>query len=230
MTARSGLRDRTSTGRRCPSGRSGRRSATLGSGMNWTYVQYVALIAVAVLLFWLPTRIEVHWAARDGTRCICRGQLRDDTGMAQTPWREYRVQVAPNGDVVAYRRSLFGGRRGGSWRVVGRADDVPHRKAEFLLRPQHEMTPACDAGRASARRQSCRGRARRAGAAGRDGPLTRPRSPGFLKCCLSCLEVSLEVWDIAASSPGEAPSLRRPTTATGRCYVMTLRSVHRRQS
>ncbi len=63
--------------------------------MNWTYVQYAALIAVAVLLFWLPTRIEVHWAARDGTRCICRGQLRDDTGMAQTPWREYRVQVAP---------------------------------------------------------------------------------------------------------------------------------------
>jgi hypothetical protein len=110
--------------------------------MNWTYVQYAALIAVAVLLFWLPTRIEVHWAARDGTRCICRGQLRDDTGMAQSPWREYRVQVAPNGDVVAYRRSLFGGRRGGSWRVVERADDVPHRKAEFLLRPQHEMTPA----------------------------------------------------------------------------------------
>ena len=109
--------------------------------MNWTYVQYAALIAVAVLLFWLPTRIEVHWAARDGTRCICRGQLRDDSGISQTPWREYRLQVAPGGDVVAYRRSLFGGRRGGSWRVIERADDAPRRKAEFLLRAQYETTP-----------------------------------------------------------------------------------------
>jgi hypothetical protein len=106
--------------------------------MNWTYVQYAALIAVAVLLFWLPTRIEVHWTARDGTRCICRGQIRDDAGIAQSPWREYRLQVAPEGDVVAYRRSLLGGRRGGSWRVVDRVEDVPRRKAEFLLRAQHD--------------------------------------------------------------------------------------------
>ena len=98
--------------------------------------------AGGVFLFWLPSRIEVHWAARDGRRCICRGQLRDATGVAETPWREYRLEVAPDDDVIAYRRSVLGSRRGGTWRVTGRGTGAPERKAEFLLRPRYESAEA----------------------------------------------------------------------------------------
>jgi hypothetical protein len=101
-------------------------------------LQYVTIACVAVFLIWLPFRIDVHWASGDGRRFICRGQLRDDQGVAQGPWREYRVQVASDGEVVAYRRSLLGGKRGGSWHVTDRADEAPPRRAAYVLRPRHD--------------------------------------------------------------------------------------------
>src|SRR5262245_45339302 len=101
-------------------------------------LQYVAIGGFAVLLMWLPFRMDVHWVSGDGRRFICRGQLRDDQGVAQGPWREYRVQVAPDGEVVAYRRSLLGGKRGGSWSITDRADDAPPRRAAYVLRPRHD--------------------------------------------------------------------------------------------
>ena len=105
-------------------------------------VQYLAIIAFAGVLFWLPSRIEAHWSARDGRKCICRGQLRDQHGVAASPWREYRLEVGSDGDVVAYRRSLLGGRRGGAWRVAGRTSNAPQRRAEFLLQRRHDAPDA----------------------------------------------------------------------------------------
>jgi hypothetical protein len=110
--------------------------------MGFDLVQYLAIAAAAVFLFWLPSRIQVHWSAKDGRRCICQGQLRDAIGVAQTPWREYRLEVAPDGDVIAYRRSVLGGRRGGAWRVTGRGAGASGGKAEFLLQPRYESAEA----------------------------------------------------------------------------------------
>jgi hypothetical protein len=94
------------------------------------------VVAAGVGAWWLARRIEPHWAAKDGTRFICRGQLVDPRGTDAGRDHEYRVIVRDDGTLLAGRRSLIR-IDPQPWRVIGRAPQAPRRRVVFVLRGGH---------------------------------------------------------------------------------------------
>lgn len=90
-------------------------------------------IAVMVLLAWVGFRIEPHWVAKNGSRFICNAQLMTDKGDPIGRFRETKVLVEPNGELLVDQRK-FMRRQLSAWRVVGESESPPRKRAVFLLR------------------------------------------------------------------------------------------------
>jgi hypothetical protein len=85
-------------------------------------------------LYYLSTRIEPHWVARDGRRMLVAAQLLDDRGTPVGRKFEARVVVIPDGMLVVGRRRMFRRRQSGWW-AHAKSPDPPRRREVYLLRP-----------------------------------------------------------------------------------------------
>ena len=97
------------------------------------FVWFALAVAVMGLLSWLGFRIEPHWVAKDRTRFICNAQLMTEHGEPVGRFRETKILVEPNGEMLVDQRRRFR-RHMSAWRVVGESDDPPRNRAVFLLR------------------------------------------------------------------------------------------------
>jgi hypothetical protein len=97
------------------------------------YVWLVLAIALMVFLAWVGFRIEPHWVSKDRTRFICNAQQLTDRGDPNGRFRETKVYVEPNGELLVDQRRLFR-RRMSAWRLVAESDSPPRRRAVFVLR------------------------------------------------------------------------------------------------
>jgi hypothetical protein len=93
------------------------------------------ILAVAVMagFAWLGFRIEPHWVAKDLSRFLCNAQLMTDKGEPVGRWRETKILVEPNGELIVDQRKWMR-RQASSWRVVAESESPPRRRAVFLLR------------------------------------------------------------------------------------------------
>lgn len=85
-------------------------------------------------LYYLSTRIEPHWVARDGRRMLVSAQLLDDRGMPVGRTFEARVVVLADGMLVVGRRRMLRRRQSGWW-AHAKSPDPPRRREVYLLRP-----------------------------------------------------------------------------------------------
>ncbi|MFN8020021.1 MAG: hypothetical protein U0Q03_00715 [Acidimicrobiales bacterium] len=97
------------------------------------YVWLVVALAVMAFLAWLGFRIEPHWVAKDRSRFICNAQLMTEHGDPLGRFRETKVLVEPNGEMLVDQRRFFR-RHMSAWRVVGESESPPRNRAVFLLR------------------------------------------------------------------------------------------------
>jgi hypothetical protein len=98
-------------------------------------VEYVWLaLAVAVMagLAWLGFRIEPHWVAKDGSRFLCNAQLLSGKGDPMGRFRETKMLVEPNGELLVDQRRLFR-RHMSAWQVAAESENPPRKRAVFLL-------------------------------------------------------------------------------------------------
>ena len=93
------------------------------------FVWFALAVAVMGLLAWLGFRIEPHWVAKDRTRFICNAQLMTEHGEPVGRFRETKILVEPNGEMLVDQRRRFR-RHMSAWRVVGESDDPLHHVPE----------------------------------------------------------------------------------------------------
>jgi hypothetical protein len=99
--------------------------------MDWFWG--VAAVAILALLAWLGFRIEPHWVSKDARRFLCNGQLMNHLGLPTARWRETRVIVQSNGDVVVDQKR-FMRHNSSAWTLTAESPDPPRGRAVFLLR------------------------------------------------------------------------------------------------
>jgi len=89
-------------------------------------------LGACIGMLWLAFRIEPHWAARDGTRFLTTSQLIDGHGRELGRRREIRIAVAPDGRILASRRSLMR-TNSETFALAGKSPDPPRGKEIYLL-------------------------------------------------------------------------------------------------
>jgi len=90
-------------------------------------------IAVCVGLYFLSSRIEPHWVAKDGSRFLTTSQLIDRFGHTIGRKREVRVALLPDGGLLVSRRSIVK-TSSGIWRMQAKSPSPPKGKELYLLR------------------------------------------------------------------------------------------------
>lgn len=97
------------------------------------FVWLVLAFAVMGFLAWVGFRIEPHWVAKNGSRFICNAQLMTEKGDPIGRYKETKILVEPNGELLVDQRKFLR-RQMSSWRVVGESESPPRKRAVFLLR------------------------------------------------------------------------------------------------
>ncbi len=97
------------------------------------YVWLVLAVAVMAGLAWLGFRIEPHWVAKDRSRFLCNAQLLTERGDPVGRFRETKILVESNGEMLVDQRKRLR-RSMSSWRVVAESETPPHNRSVFLLR------------------------------------------------------------------------------------------------
>lgn len=97
------------------------------------YVWLALAVALMAGLAWVGFRIEPHWVAKDHSRFICNAQLMTDKGDPMGRFRETKILVEPDGELLVDQRKFLR-RRMSAWRVVAESESPPKRRAVFLLR------------------------------------------------------------------------------------------------
>jgi len=94
-----------------------------------------ALGAIVVCggLFFIASRMEPHWVAKDGTRFITTSQLIDRVGETIGRRREVRVALLPDGGLLVSRRSIIKS-TSGVWRIQAKSPNPPKGRQVYLLR------------------------------------------------------------------------------------------------
>lgn len=98
------------------------------------YVWFALAVGLMVFLAWVGFKIEPHWVAKDLSRFIGYGQLMNDKGDALGRFRETRLLIEPDGEILVDQRRFMRRRHSSSYRLVGESDTPPRRRAVFLLR------------------------------------------------------------------------------------------------
>ncbi len=95
-------------------------------------------IAGCVAMLWGASRIEPHWASKDGHRFVCRVQTLVDHDLPDGRWHEMRAFV-DGSSLVLGSRSRRSKSLAGSYRVVGRAPETPSGRAIFVLQSEAKV-------------------------------------------------------------------------------------------
>ena len=90
-------------------------------------------IVVCGSMFFVASRMEPHWVAKDGTRFISTAQLIDRFGQTIGRRREVRVVILPDGGLMVSRRSLIKS-TSGIWRIQAKSPNPPKGRQLYLLR------------------------------------------------------------------------------------------------
>lgn len=78
------------------------------------------------------SRMEPHWASRDGQRFISRVQALGQHDVPEGPWREMRLLVDGN-SLIAGSRGFRAARLRGHYVVIAKSPDPPRKKAIYVL-------------------------------------------------------------------------------------------------
>ena len=97
------------------------------------YVWLALAVAVMAGLAWVGFRIEPHWVAKDRSRFLCNAQLMTERGDPVGRFKETKILVEPNGELLVDQRRMFK-RNMSAWRVVGESDSPPRKRSVFVLR------------------------------------------------------------------------------------------------
>jgi len=89
-------------------------------------------IAACVGMWYLASRIEPHWVAKDGTRFVTTTQVVDGHGNAVGRRLEMRFAIQPDGTVLASRRGLVP-TASQAFRVAARSSESARGRAIYLL-------------------------------------------------------------------------------------------------
>lgn len=97
------------------------------------FVWLVLAVAVIAGIAWLGFRIEPHWVAKDHSRFLCNAQLMSERGDPVGRFRETKILVEPNGEMLVDQRRRLK-RSMSSWRVVAESESPPRNRLVFVLR------------------------------------------------------------------------------------------------
>lgn len=93
----------------------------------------VGAIAVCAGLFYVASRIEPHWVAKDVSRFLTTAEPIDRFGHTAGRKREVRVALLPDGALMVSRRSILRSSTG-TWRIQAKSPRPPRGKYVYLLR------------------------------------------------------------------------------------------------
>jgi hypothetical protein len=97
----------------------------------WSTLALIGAFAACGLMLWAATRIEPHWASKDGGRFTCRVQRLGQYDAPVGAWREMRAMV--DGDTLTLSaRGLRGREIRGSYQVVAKSDSPPKNREIYI--------------------------------------------------------------------------------------------------
>lgn len=108
----------------------------------------IGAVAACVAMLVAASRMEPHWASRDGERFIARIQTLGPHDTPDGAWREMRFLVDGR-SLIAGSRGLRGARLRGHYSVVAKSPNPPKKKAIYVLSgPQRVLLRLPDNSRA----------------------------------------------------------------------------------
>lgn len=97
----------------------------------WSTLALIAAFAACGLMLWGASRIEPHWASKDGGRFTCRVQRLGQHDAPVGTWRDMRALV--EGDMVHLTaRGLRGRELRGAYHVLAKSPDPPKGRAIYI--------------------------------------------------------------------------------------------------
>ena len=98
----------------------------------WSTLALIGAFAACGLMLWGASRIEPHWASKDGGRFTCRVQRLGQYDAPIGSWREMRAMI--EGDTVKLSaRGLRGRELRGSYQVVAKSESPPKNREIYIL-------------------------------------------------------------------------------------------------
>lgn len=98
----------------------------------------VGAVAAAIGLLWSASKIEPHWASKDGRRMIARVQPLGSQDVPAGRWREMRVLVDGR-SVVLSSRGFGASALTGEFRARGKSPNPPRRRAIYVLEGERRV-------------------------------------------------------------------------------------------
>ena len=92
----------------------------------------IGAVAVCVAMLVAASRMEPHWASKDGERFIARVQALGPHDVPDGAWREMRFLVDGR-SLIAGSRGFRGARLRGHYSVVAKSPNPPKKKAIYVL-------------------------------------------------------------------------------------------------
>jgi len=97
----------------------------------WSTLALIGAFAACGLMLWAATRIEPHWASKDGGRFTCRVQRLGQYDAPTGAWREMRAMI--EGDSLKLSaRGLRGRELRGVYQVVAKSDSPPKNREIYI--------------------------------------------------------------------------------------------------
>lgn len=97
----------------------------------WSTLALIGAFAACGLMLWGATRIEPHWASKDGGRFTCRVQRLGQYDTPSGQWREMRA-TATGDTVTLTARGLRGRELRGAYTVLGKSDSPPKGREIYI--------------------------------------------------------------------------------------------------
>jgi hypothetical protein len=94
----------------------------------------IGAVVVCGGLFFIASRIEPHWVARENNRFLATAEPIDRWGNVIGRRREVRVAILPDGGLMVSRRSLMR-TTSGVWQIQSTSPKPPRGKNVYLMRP-----------------------------------------------------------------------------------------------
>jgi hypothetical protein len=97
----------------------------------WSTLALIGAFAACGLMLWGASRIEPHWASKDGNRFTCRVQRLGPHDAPVGAWREMRALV--DGETMTLSaRGLRGRELRGAYHVVAKSESPPKNREIYI--------------------------------------------------------------------------------------------------
>ena len=108
----------------------------------------IVVVGVCVAMLVAASRMEPHWANKDGSRFIARIQALGTHDIPDGPWSEMRITI-DGASLVVSARGLRGSRLRGHYVVVAKSPEPPRKRAVYVISgPQKAVLRLPDSSRA----------------------------------------------------------------------------------